>query len=180
MTATMDSGDGAACRLYTYSPAKRLVAVESGAIGASDAVLFIGGLGDGLNATPFIEPLARRLATRGWAFVQVLTCVARQATLDSAVRSSSGPGWGTGSVQRDAAEILDTVRFFRDRGRKRIVLLGHSTGECSDPIHSADALGCQDAVQFFASVPKADQLVDGVILQAPVSCVRCICARLTR
>ena len=128
----MDSEDGVACRLHTYLPAKRLVAVESGAVGASDAVLFIGGLGDGLNAVPFIEPLARRLATRGWALVQVLTCVASHVTSSLLISSSSGPGWGTGTVQRDAEEILEAVRFFHDLGRKRIVLLGHSTGQSSD------------------------------------------------
>ena len=120
--------EGLACRLHTYSRAKRLVAVESGDIGNRNALLFIGGLGDGLNATPFIEPLSAQFDEGGWALVQILTC-AHAYERCSWLSSSSGSGWGTGSVGRDAEEIAECVRYLRGLGRRRIVLLGHSTGQ---------------------------------------------------
>lgn len=70
--------EGLASRLHTYSTAKRLAAVESGAIGSRDALFFVGGLGDVLNATPYIAPLSRLLEEHGWALVQVLTSVSRR------------------------------------------------------------------------------------------------------
>lgn len=127
------------CRLHTYNREKRLVFAETGQF--EDVVIFIGGLGDGLMAVPHIEPLAQRLQQHGWSLVQLLT-------------SSSYDGWKIGSVERDAEEIGQCVGHLRLLGRKRIVLLGHSTG-------------CQDVVQYHMH-PR--ELVNGSILQAPVRC----------
>lgn len=82
--------------------------------------------------------------------------------------SSSGTGWGTGSLRRDAREIAQAVNYFRViEKRNRVVLMGHSTG-------------CQDVMQYLAGnaiknhplenyEPSVGPAVQGAILQAPVS-----------
>ena len=148
------------CSLHTYDSEKRLVYARSGT--AADVVVFVGGLGDGLLAVPYIKPLADRLQQEGWSLVQALT-------------SSSYDRWKTGSIQRDAAEIsalvdyLRSDRYFnglgegkkyRQQGRMRVVLLGHSTG-------------CQDIVEYCRQPEDEERgIIDGAILQAPVRQVR--------
>jgi pimeloyl-ACP methyl ester carboxylesterase len=127
--------------LRTYDDAERLVFFDSSS-SASRVVLFIGGLGDGLNAVPYLSSLASALDAIDCSLVQVLT-------------SSSYQGWGMGDVERDARELTTALRYLRHRGR-RVVLLGHSTG-------------CQDAVQLFKQTDDAADLACGIILQAPVS-----------
>ncbi|KAI5788421.1 hypothetical protein EDC01DRAFT_660050 [Geopyxis carbonaria] len=111
---------------------------------SANYLLFVGGLGDGL----FTVPIASRLlALPQWRLVEVLT-------------SSSYAGWGVGSVQRDAEELAQCVKYFRDRdGAAKVVLMGHSTGS-------------QDTLQYLMNSNTPDNStpkLDGAILQSPVS-----------
>ena len=109
------------------------------------AVMFVGGLGDGLNAVPYIVVLRDVLGSINWGLAQPL------------LRSSYG-GYGTCSLSTDVEDLSRACEVLAQRfGIKRICLLGHSTG-------------CQDIVWFMRHASAAAlQLVKGVILQAPVS-----------
>lgn len=130
----------------------RLFAVEHIINGKTfdDVVLLIGGLGNGLTDIHYIQPLKEALGKNSWGLVAILT-------------SSSYRGWGTGSIARDAQEITALVKHLISIGKKRIVLLGHSTGT-------------QDIIYYLTQQYPGDDndlgtrpKVTGVILQASVS-----------
>ncbi|KAK7202788.1 hypothetical protein BZA70DRAFT_285028 [Myxozyma melibiosi] len=133
--------------LHQYTP--RLVAFEYGTATHDNVLLFVGGLGDGLETVPYVPLLADKLAPMGWSVAQVLI-------------SSSYRGWGTGTLARDADEIAQAVDYFRRRkpAGSKIALMGHSTG-------------CQDTMQLLvrrsSSSDSTSPLLSGAILQAPVS-----------
>jgi hypothetical protein len=102
--------------LYSLEP-RRLVAFESGRP-TSDALIFIGGLYSGLATLPVLPQLHRELESKGWSLVQ-------------AVLSSSYTQWGRSSVDKDVEDINKLCEYLAAQGKKRIVLLGHSTGESS-------------------------------------------------
>ncbi|KAK6340874.1 hypothetical protein TWF696_009189 [Orbilia brochopaga] len=111
--------------------------------GKPATVLFVGGLGDNLLTVPYVHDLLRT----GWSIVQVLL-------------SSAAGGWGTGSLHRDAKELALCISYFKIQlSRPRVVLMGHSTG-------------CQDVMEYLSRLDVSQQangLLDGAILQAPVS-----------
>lgn len=156
--------------LHHYAP--RLIAFEhqpknentSGA-GTTESpanfVLFLGGLGDALMTVRYPSVLAKQLRS-SWSVAEVQL-------------SSSGAGWATSSLERDADELAKAVEYFRGLAKSRwmslsksvgnIVLLGHSTG-------------CQIAISYLIGAwkePKIPQSVldrppvQGVILQAGIS-----------
>lgn len=117
--------------LHVYDPANRLVYFEqppsaSSSSSRCNSVIFVGGLGDGLAAVPFLQPLAQALHARTWSLIQVLM-------------RSSYSGWGMGSVDQDAEDLHNLETYLRRRDVKsdeaRLVLLGHSTGA----IHSSQS-----------------------------------------
>ena len=145
-------------KVHEYLP--RLTAFEFGgnseAEAAPNVVLFIGGLGDGLLTVPYLPRLAKSIESISsqhgkWVLIQALI-------------SSSYLGWGSGSLEADAKELSLLVKYLRSEkggNRKKVVLMGHLTG-------------CQDSMQYLTKLcKKADAsesiLLDGVILQAPVS-----------
>jgi hypothetical protein len=82
------------------------------------AVVFLGGLTDGLLALDYLPPLDALLASKGVALVQPLL-------------SSSYKGFGTATLEQDALEIDDLLEWLAGNGgfaTTRIVLWGHSTG----------------------------------------------------
>ncbi len=100
---------------------------------------------------PYLPALAARLAARDegashWVLVQPLL-------------TSSHQGWGTGSLDRDADELLLLARCLRaEHASEGMVIVGHSTG-------------CQDAARYAArhrGAAAAAPLL-GAVLQAPVS-----------
>lgn len=104
-------------------------------------ILFIGGLGDGLLSVDYTKAIARHLPEH-WSCAEVLI-------------SSSYDGWRTGSLARDAEEIENCVKYFRDqRPEGMIVLMGHSTG-------------CQDVMEYHRTGQRTP--VEGFILQGAVS-----------
>ncbi|OAV92387.1 hypothetical protein PTTG_27665 [Puccinia triticina 1-1 BBBD Race 1] len=134
--------------IHLYDQENRLTAFESGDLEARSTVIFIGGLGDGLCAVPYIDLLAAALEEVNFSLIQVLL-------------SSSYAGFGFGSIEKDAQEIRKLLRYLRTIGKSQFVLLGHSTG-------------CQDIIKLFNTQNDSSNSnsLDGVlaiILQAPVS-----------
>jgi len=106
-------------------------------------LLFIGGLFDGLLTIPYTIPLSQSLPAN-WTLAELRL-------------SSSYTGWGTSSLQKDAAEISDAVSYFRSIKNGKIVLMGSSTG-CQDIMEYLTGAGCE-----------ARPAIEGGILQAPAS-----------
>ncbi|KAI8391390.1 uncharacterized protein BYT42DRAFT_556714 [Radiomyces spectabilis] len=129
--------------LFTYYEPGRLTAFESGPKDSSKTVVFVGGLGDGFNAVPFLVPLNKTLNEAGWSLIQVYL-------------SSSYSGYGISNLQKDTKELDYLVRFLCEkRGKSTIVFLGHSTGS-------------QDCYWHNKYGETRDRIT-GYILQAPVS-----------
>lgn len=113
-------------RLHVYNPHGRLTAFESGRASSSNAVIFVGGLGDGLAAIPCLPALSDALGSLGgggssssWSLIQPLM-------------RSSYKGWLTGSIDEDAEDLAALESYLRNLPEKKhgkLVLLGHSTGE---------------------------------------------------
>jgi len=132
-------------QLHRYN--KQLVAFEHTAPSnyASNLLLWVGGLSDGLHTVSYPAALSQNLPS-GWSLAQVM------------LRSSYN-GWGTSSLLRDVKELAQCVDYFRKNkpSGSKIVLMGHSTG-------------CQDLMEYLTGKGCADRPpVDGAILQAPVS-----------
>ncbi|KAK4239787.1 hypothetical protein C8A03DRAFT_13861 [Achaetomium macrosporum] len=117
---------------------------------ARNALVFIGGLGDGPHTIPYVRALAERL------FSSCPPYSVFEARLTSAFTA-----FGYGSLAQDAREIADLVRYLRTGlGTRRVVLMGHSTG-------------CQDCLEYGTKfvLDSSDEeiAVDGFVLQGPVS-----------
>ncbi|GMK58736.1 hypothetical protein CspeluHIS016_0601780 [Cutaneotrichosporon spelunceum] len=103
------------------------------------AVIFIGGLYNGLGDVPYTHALSDALSRAGWKLVQFHW-------------SSAYEGFGTGSLARDASEIHALADHLRAHHTSTIVVMGHSTGS-QDVLHLLTTLGG----------------AEGGIMQAPVS-----------
>ncbi|RCI16679.1 hypothetical protein L249_2960 [Ophiocordyceps polyrhachis-furcata BCC 54312] len=125
------------------SPTRGACAYETGNTSARNAVIFIGGLGDGPHTTPYIRTVSKRLEKANHLSYSVFEIRLRSAFT----------GFGTASLKDDIEDIAALVKHLRHLGREKIVLFGHSTG-------------CQDCMQYAHSDSPP---VDGFILQAPVS-----------
>jgi pimeloyl-ACP methyl ester carboxylesterase len=134
--------------LHMYTP--RLFAFEHNQKGTQtnptnvNTLLWIGGLGDGVLTVRYPKAIAASLPSN-WVLAEVLL-------------SSSYKGWATGSLKRDARELGDCVKYFKQlRPDAKIVLMGHSTG-------------CQDIMEYLVGEGKESRNgIDGAILQAGVS-----------
>ncbi|KAH6636500.1 hypothetical protein F5144DRAFT_488387 [Chaetomium tenue] len=124
-----------------------------------NALIFIGGLGDGPHTIPYPRHLAAHLLT-----TPTLPDTERYAVFEARL-SSAFAGFGTASLAQDARELAGLVRYLRGpmQGRGRVVLMGHSTG-CQDCLVYVGALRAGDGGEGWEEVG-----VDGLILQGPVS-----------
>lgn len=127
------------------SPTPHTFAYETGSPYADNAIIFIGGLGDGPHTIPYVQAVARHFEGDR---------VARFSVFEIRM-ASSFDGFGFSSLDRDIADIEGLVTYLRKLGRRKIVLFGHSTG-------------CQDCVHYAAKAYTRTP-VDGFILQGPVS-----------
>lgn len=85
-----------------------------------NAVVFIGGLGDGPHTVPYVRTIAQGLAAAepalGYSVFEVRL-------------SSSFSGYGFGSLGKDVEEVSALVKYLKEElGREKVVLMGHSTG----------------------------------------------------
>ena len=109
----------------------------------SNAIIFIPGLMSGFMGTTYVEHLSKELTAKDFSLVQVNL-------------SSSFYQFGTSSLQKDCIELTQLVKHIKNEYKfQKIVFLGSSTGT-------------QDAL-WFAKHSEACKLIDGFILQAPVS-----------
>lgn len=131
------------CTVHPYdSPTPGSCAYEIGRVGARNAIIFVGGLGDGPHTVPFVKPLAEHLESAGldYSIFEIRT-------------RSSFTGFGYSSLANDVEDIAALVSYLREQGRQKIVLMGHSTGS-------------QDCIEY---ATNKEQPVDGFILQGSVS-----------
>ncbi|KAI0115194.1 DUF1749-domain-containing protein [Daldinia grandis] len=127
------------------SPTAHACAYEVGLTNARNALVFVGGLGDGPHTVPYPRAIAKRLESE-----PSLSCSVFEFRL-----SSSFLGFGFGRLANDVADISALVKYLRSIGKEHVVLLGHSTGS-------------QDLMEYTS--PSHDAApVEGYILQAPVS-----------
>lgn len=113
-----------------------------------NALVFIGGLGDGPHTVGYSRALAQHL----WSAVPDLSYSVFEVRLSTAFA-----GFGYNSLKHDVRQISQLVAYLRKQlGKKKIVLMGHSTG-------------CQDCMEYAKYEENKTEPVDGFILQAPVS-----------
>ena len=130
--------------LFQYSSFPALTAFESTPTQPNKCIL-IGGLSDGLIPTPYTNDLQQVCNELGWSLVQPLT-------------SSSGLGFGHGSLKRDTEEISLLMQYLIcHHDASKFVVVGHSTG-------------CQNAIHLtkYGESELLEKL-KGIVLQAPVS-----------
>ncbi|KAK2761899.1 esterase lipase [Colletotrichum kahawae] len=130
------------CVVHPYdSPTSNATAYEIGPPG-SNAILFVGGLGDGPHTVSYTQTIAKKLEAKrlDWSVFEIRM-------------RSSFTGYGYSSLKNDVEDISALVRYLRGIGKKKIVLMGHSTG-------------CQDSVEY---TKHKEDPVDGFILQGPAS-----------
>ena len=98
--------------LLTYSPGLSAFCCDGGARGT---LVLVGGLTDAPPPTPYAPLLAHALAAVGWRLVMPWL-------------SSSGVGWGIGSIAADARELVALVKRLKSENAAPLVVMGHSTG----------------------------------------------------
>ncbi|KAI1769057.1 DUF1749-domain-containing protein [Hypoxylon sp. FL1150] len=127
------------------SPTPHACAYEMGLANAANALVFIGGLGDGPHTVPYPRTIAKRLEAEPELSFSVFE-----------VRLlSSFSGFGSVRLANDVADVSALVKYLRSIGKKRVVLMGHSTGS-------------QDCMEYTSPTHHAEP-VEGYILQAPVA-----------
>ncbi|OCF34557.1 dolichol-phosphate mannosyltransferase [Kwoniella heveanensis BCC8398] len=122
----------------------------SGDLESDRAVVFVGGLTNGMAAVPFTYSLSESIKQAGWKLVQYHW-------------SSAYGGYGTGSLDRDRTEMRALVKHLRTQGVKTIVIAGHSTGS-QNVIHYLS-----DPIFQNPSTAPTSTSATGGIMQAPAS-----------
>ena len=119
------------------------VSLTSSRTVCSNALILVPGLTDGLMSMNYTEHLSKELIAINFSLVQVNL-------------SSSFYQFGISSLQNDSKELTQLIKYIKDEYNfQKIVFLGSSTGT-------------QDAL-WFAKHSEAYKLIDGFILQAPIS-----------
>ncbi|KAF6239118.1 hypothetical protein HO173_002990 [Letharia columbiana] len=109
---------------------------------ASNTLIFLGGLADGLLTVPYVPHIQFALPS-SWALVET--------TLSSSYRQ-----FGIASLGEDVAEIARLVEYFHTLHPKgKIVLLGHSTGS--------------QQIMHYSIAPGSRPTIDGALFQASAS-----------
>ncbi|CAJ2506233.1 Uu.00g003630.m01.CDS01 [Anthostomella pinea] len=126
------------------SPTPHACSYEIGLANAKNALVFIGGLGDGPHTVPYPRAIAKRLEARPELSFSVFEFRLKSSFL----------GFGFARLVDDVADISALVEYLRSIGKEKVVLMGHSTGT-------------QDCMEYTSPDHNAAP-VDGYILQAPV------------
>lgn len=100
------------------SKVKHACAYELGSSQARNALIFVGGLGDGPHTVPYIRTVAAKIeADTGLSY----------SVFEIRIRSSfCGFGWN--NLAKDVQDISSLVKYLRGIGKEKVVLMGHSTG----------------------------------------------------
>lgn len=157
------------------SPNNGACAYELGNTDAKNALVFIGGLGDGPHTVPFIRTVAKHLETTGKD--------TNYSVFELRLRSSF-IGFGTSSLTKDVNDIAALVKYLRGLGKEKIVLFGHSTGcqvsaWCWSLTYDLNRYQyqysrawltlSQDCMEYTNYVKHSNPPVDGFIMQGAVS-----------
>ena len=152
------------------SPTRGSCAYERGDPSAENALVFIGGLTSGpgvSDLTKLCQSItgSENLSYSVWEFRM----------------RSSYTGFGFSSLANDAEDLAAIVAYLRQTGKKKVVVMGHSTGLHPFPpllevcvclfvdlIHDSRP-GCQDCLEYTNRDKYNSPPVDGYILLAPVS-----------
>ena len=106
------------CLVHPFpSPTPGTCAYESGSP-STNALIFIGGLGDGPHTIGYARTISRELEVAEGLSYSVFEV--RMA--------SSFTGYGFTSLADDVKDLSALVKYLRGLGKQKIVLLGHSTG----------------------------------------------------
>ncbi|EHK21091.1 uncharacterized protein TRIVIDRAFT_51661 [Trichoderma virens Gv29-8] len=130
--------------VHPYRP--DYAAYETGSVRRKNAIIFIGGLGDGPHSVQYLRTVARHLEE-----AENLS----YSLFEFRIRSSFS-GFGTGSIADDVADISTFVKYLRSISKDKVVLFGHSTG-------------CQDCAEYTNYAKHGSSPVGGFILHAPIS-----------
>ncbi|KAI0024974.1 hypothetical protein F4780DRAFT_486986 [Xylariomycetidae sp. FL0641] len=125
------------------SPTPHACAYESGLTDAKNALVFIGGLGDGPHTVPYPRVIAQKLEAEPELSFSVFEFRLKSSFL----------GFGFVRLADDVADVSALVKYLRSIGRQKVVLMGHSTGS-------------QDCMEYTSPAHKLEP-VEGLILQAP-------------
>ncbi|KAK8092381.1 uncharacterized protein PG998_014866 [Apiospora kogelbergensis] len=129
------------------SPTPHNTAFETGPANAQNALVFIGGLGDGPFTVYYPRAISSAFSDHGDA--QPLSYSLFEFRL-----ASSFTQFGFKRLSDDVADIAALVHYLRSIGKQKIVLMGHSTGT-------------QDCMEYVSPAYPDIPPVDGFILQAP-------------
>lgn len=94
------------------------VAYESGNTKASNALVFVGGLTDGPHSIPYVRTVAQKLEETPEIDFSLFEIRTRSSFLQ----------FGMSSLNNDVDDIGSLVTYLRSIEKKKVVLLGHSTG----------------------------------------------------
>ncbi|CZT03544.1 probable hydrolases or acyltransferases (alpha/beta hydrolase superfamily) [Rhynchosporium agropyri] len=128
------------------------------------ALIFVGGLGDGLATTSYMVDLVSKLAPTPWSLF----------TLNL---SSSYGQWGTGHLDRDTDELAECISYISAykasqyaESQRKVVVMGHSTGS-QVVLHYLKSQNPHQGTYTFDKdlVHVQRPVLDGAIMQAPVS-----------
>ncbi|KAI1485282.1 hypothetical protein F5X96DRAFT_660653 [Biscogniauxia mediterranea] len=125
------------------SPTKYACAYEIGLPNAKNALVFIGGLGDGPHTVFYPRAIAKQLEAHPQLSFSVFEFRLKSSFL----------GFGFARLADDVADISALVKYLRSIGKQKVVLMGHSTGS-------------QDCMEY-TSPSHETEPVEGYILQAP-------------
>lgn len=93
-------------------------AYEVGLSDAKNALVFIGGLGDGPHTVPYPRAIAKHLESRPELNYSVFEFRMRSSFL----------GFGFSRLANDVEDISSLVKYLKSIGKQKVVLIGHSTG----------------------------------------------------
>ncbi|KAK3375049.1 hypothetical protein B0H63DRAFT_264899 [Podospora didyma] len=151
---------------YEYGVSSDSAAKEKGKKNANaNALVFIGGLGDGPHGVPYVRAIAAKLLLSSSSATDDASWSVFEARLSSAFT-----GYGFSSLAQDVDELEGLVRYLRkDLGKMKVVLMGHSTG-CQDCVAYGLRRRRDNNKRREEEPDKEEELdVDGLILQGPVS-----------
>lgn len=103
-------------RIFQYETQKRYFAFEGASIESETCLVLIPGLTDGPQSLAYTDKLAEMLNEINISLIQPIL-------------TSSYGGYGYSSLETDCAEVDVLVHHLvNEKGKKGVILLGHSTG----------------------------------------------------